>query len=147
MVLRCVQRLSWWFEKTDALMLSLSQTLCFMKKISKKITREKRKEEKGEKARRYRIDSMERERNASDGTRRREKRMDVFIFYFALRNQSCCNRALSFFFFFSSSISRSSFRRDLSLSLSLLKTLSLSLSLSRSRSNIFKLIYIINITY
>jgi len=147
MVLRCVQRLSWWFEKMDALILSLSQTLCFMKKISKKITRE-RKRKKGEKARRYRIDSMERERNASDGTRRREKRMDVFIFYFALRNQSCCNRALSFFFFFfSSSISRSSFPRDLSLSLSLLKTLSLSLSLSRSRSNIFKLIYIINITY
>jgi hypothetical protein len=120
----CVNALS--FANASFYEEKFARTSDFLKRKS----RERGKEEKGEKARRrYRIDSMERERNASDGTRRREKRMDVFIFYFVLRNQSCCNRALSFFFFFfSSSISRSSFRRDLSLSL--LKTLSLSLSLS-----------------
>jgi hypothetical protein len=115
-----VQRLSWWFEKMDALiLLSFANALFYEEKFEENHKRE----EKRKKAKKRVVD-IESIRWNERETRRMarvvvQKRMDVFIFYFALRNQSCCNRALSFFFFFfSSSISRSSFRRDLSLSLS-----------------------------
>ena len=142
MVLRCVQRLSWWFEKTDALiLLSFANALFYEENFEEN---HKREEKRGKRRKSASISNrIESIRWNERETRRMarvvvKKELDVFIFYFALRNQSCCNRALSFFFFFfSSSISRSSFRRDLSLSLSLSLKLFLSLSLSLARVAIY----------